>query len=150
MFCVFWTVTTQKTLGSLTPSGKDLYYLFTFSKWQFWPCVLPITFNLMTNLLRMRRRCRWSLRLCKLVALFCPPENREMVIVWLLLCITRQLPGEALVYISNCQIFTGNGNTNNYRAQLSNLQWMPNSVSIGFVTAMKMGSSRQFKRYLTT
>ena len=34
--------------------------------------------------------------------------------------------------------------------QLSNLQWMPNSVSMGFVTAMKTGTSRRFKRYATT
>ena len=34
--------------------------------------------------------------------------------------------------------------------QLSNLQWMPNSVSIGFGTAMKTGSSRRFRRYSTT
>ena len=34
--------------------------------------------------------------------------------------------------------------------QLSNLWWMPNSVRKGFDTAMKTGSSRQFKRYPTT
>ena len=34
--------------------------------------------------------------------------------------------------------------------QLSKLRWMPNSVCIGFDTAMKTGSSRQFKRYPTT
>ena len=34
--------------------------------------------------------------------------------------------------------------------QLSNLWWMPNSVSIGFGTAMKMGSSRRFKWHPTT
>ena len=35
-------------------------------------------------------------------------------------------------------------------AQLSNLWWMPNSVTKGFDTAMKVGSSRWFKRYPTT
>ena len=35
-------------------------------------------------------------------------------------------------------------------AQLSNLWWIPNSVSKGFDTAMKTGSSRRFKRYPTT
>ena len=35
-------------------------------------------------------------------------------------------------------------------AQLSNLRWMPNSVSKGFGTAIKTGSSRRFKRYPTT
>ena len=34
--------------------------------------------------------------------------------------------------------------------QLSNLWWMPNSVSKGFDTAMKMGSTRRFKQYPTT
>ena len=34
--------------------------------------------------------------------------------------------------------------------QLFNLWWMPNSVSNGFDTAMKTGSSRRFKRYPTT
>ena len=34
--------------------------------------------------------------------------------------------------------------------QLSNLWWVPNSVSIGFGPAMKTGSSRRFKRYPTT
>ena len=34
--------------------------------------------------------------------------------------------------------------------QLSNLRWMPNSVSKGFDTAIKTGSSRPFKRYPTT
>ena len=34
--------------------------------------------------------------------------------------------------------------------QISNLWWMPNSVSKGFDTAVKMGSSRRFKRYPTT
>ena len=34
--------------------------------------------------------------------------------------------------------------------QLSNLWLMPNSVCIGFDTAMKTGSSRRFKRYPTT
>ena len=34
--------------------------------------------------------------------------------------------------------------------QLSNLWWMPNSVSKGFDIAMKMGSSRRFKRHPTT
>ena len=37
-----------------------------------------------------------------------------------------------------------------WRPQLSNLWWMPNSVSIGFDTAMKTDSSRRFKRYPTT
>ena len=36
------------------------------------------------------------------------------------------------------------------KAQLSNLRWMPNSVSKGFDTAMRTGSSRWFKRYPTT
>ena len=36
------------------------------------------------------------------------------------------------------------------RPQLSNLWWMPNSVCMGFDTAMKTGSSRRFKRYPTT
>ena len=35
-------------------------------------------------------------------------------------------------------------------AQLSNLWWMPNSVSKGFDTAMKTGSARRFQRYPTT
>ena len=35
-------------------------------------------------------------------------------------------------------------------SQLSNLRWMPNSVSKGFDIAMKTGSSRRFKRYPTT
>ena len=35
-------------------------------------------------------------------------------------------------------------------AQLSNLWWMPNSVSKDFDTAMKVGSSRWFKRHPTT
>ena len=35
-------------------------------------------------------------------------------------------------------------------SQLSNLWWMPNSVSKGFDTAMRTGSSRRFKRYPTT
>ena len=34
--------------------------------------------------------------------------------------------------------------------QLSNLWWMPNSVSKVFDTAMRTGSSRRFKRYPTT
>ena len=34
--------------------------------------------------------------------------------------------------------------------QLSNLWWMPNSVSNGFDTAMKTGSSRRFEQYPTT
>ena len=34
--------------------------------------------------------------------------------------------------------------------QLSNLWWMPNSVRMGFGTAMRTGSSRRFKRYPTT
>ena len=34
--------------------------------------------------------------------------------------------------------------------QLSNLWWIPNSVSKGFATAMKTGSSRRFKLYPTT
>ena len=38
----------------------------------------------------------------------------------------------------------------NLQSQLSNLRWMPNSVRIGFGPAMKMGSSRRFKRYPTT
>ena len=33
--------------------------------------------------------------------------------------------------------------------QLSNLWWIPNSVSKGFDTAMKRGSSRRFKRYVS-
>ena len=37
-----------------------------------------------------------------------------------------------------------------HHTQLSNLWWMPNSVSKGFDTAMKTGSSRRFKRYPTT
>ena len=37
-----------------------------------------------------------------------------------------------------------------FPSQLSNLWSMPNSVSIGFGTAMKMCSSRRFKRYPTT
>ena len=37
-----------------------------------------------------------------------------------------------------------------YPSQLSNLRWMPNSVSKGFDPAMKTGSSRRFKRYPTT
>ena len=37
-----------------------------------------------------------------------------------------------------------------FLSQPSNLRWMPNSVSKGFDTAMKMGSSRQCKRYPTT
>ena len=37
-----------------------------------------------------------------------------------------------------------------HNTQLSNLWWMPNSVSKGFDTAMKTGSSRRFKRYPTT
>ena len=36
-----------------------------------------------------------------------------------------------------------------HSAQLSNLWWMPNSVSISFGPAMKMSSSWRFKRYLT-
>ena len=36
-----------------------------------------------------------------------------------------------------------------YPPQLSNLWWMPNSVSKGFDTTMRMGSSRQVKRYPT-
>ena len=35
-------------------------------------------------------------------------------------------------------------------SQLSNIWWMPNSVSKGFDTAMRTGSSRRFKRYPTT
>ena len=35
-------------------------------------------------------------------------------------------------------------------SQLSNIRWMPNSVSKGFDTAMKTGSSRRFKWYPTT
>ena len=35
-------------------------------------------------------------------------------------------------------------------SQLSNLWWMPNSVSIGFGTAMRTRSSRRFKRCPTT
>ena len=35
------------------------------------------------------------------------------------------------------------------KGQLSNLRWMPNSVSKGFDTAMKTGSSRRLKRYPT-
>ena len=35
-------------------------------------------------------------------------------------------------------------------SQLSNLWWMPNSISKGFDTAMKTGSSRWFKLYPTT
>ena len=40
----------------------------------------------------------------------------------------------------------------NFKAetQLSNLWWMPNSVSKGFDSAMKTGSSRRFKRHPTT
>ena len=34
--------------------------------------------------------------------------------------------------------------------QLSNLRWMPNTVSKGFDNAMKTGSSRRFKQYPTT
>ena len=37
-----------------------------------------------------------------------------------------------------------------YCTQLSNLWWMPNSVSKCFGTAMRTGSSRRFKRYPTT
>ena len=37
-----------------------------------------------------------------------------------------------------------------YVTQLSNLWWIPNSVSKGFDTTMKTGSSRRFKRYPTT
>ena len=37
-----------------------------------------------------------------------------------------------------------------HQAQLSNLWWMPNSVSKGFDTAMKTSSSWRFKRYPTT
>ena len=36
------------------------------------------------------------------------------------------------------------------KRKLSNLWWMPNSLSNGFDTAMKTGSSRRFKRYPTT
>ena len=35
-------------------------------------------------------------------------------------------------------------------SQLSNIWWMPNSVSKGFDTAMRTGSSRRFKRHPTT
>ena len=35
-------------------------------------------------------------------------------------------------------------------AQLSNLWWIPNSVSICFSPVIKTGSSRRFKRFLTT
>ena len=37
-----------------------------------------------------------------------------------------------------------------YHAQLSKLWWMPNSVSKGFGTAMKMGSSTRFQQPRTT
>ena len=40
--------------------------------------------------------------------------------------------------------FSGTGKSTQYPTQLSNLWWMPNSVSKGFDTAMKMGSSRRF------
>ena len=40
--------------------------------------------------------------------------------------------------------------TKNSHSQLSNLLWMPNSVSKGFDTAMRTGSSRRLKRYPTT
>ena len=35
------------------------------------------------------------------------------------------------------------------RTPLSNLWWIPNSVSVGFGTATKTGSSRRFKRWLS-
>ena len=38
--------------------------------------------------------------------------------------------------------------TEYYASQLSNLWWISNSVSKGFDTAMKTGSSRRFKRYV--
>ena len=49
------------------------------------------------------------------------------------------------MYFPGLSLIGGRG----YCSQLSNLWWMPNSVSKGFDTAMKKGSSRRFKQYPT-